>query len=123
MEPIVVHFQGYRYLRMGSMRLGAAVNLSVWDVTHVQEAVKWANDQLRKKRRVFRDVSEKMDYVLFATDIPDVAKAQMMIRHKWENFSDGVPKLVEITDADQVGHNVVEDKPAAPPPPKPEEKK
>jgi hypothetical protein len=108
-QPLLVHFNGRRYLRAGVTKLAAAVNLAVYDPTHEVEAQKWVADQLRKKRRVWRDLAEQMDFVLFSSDIPDAQKAVFAIRQKFDKMFDTPVKLIELVEAEQL-----QTKPVAP---------
>ena len=98
MATIVVNYCGHQYLRTGVTKLAAAVNLAVYDPTHEAEAQKWVADQLRKKRRVWRDLAEQMDFVLFSSDIPDAQKAVFAIRSKFDKMFETPVKLIELTD-------------------------
>jgi hypothetical protein len=120
MATLVVNYRGHQYLRAGVTKLAAAVNLAVYDPTHEVEAQKWVGDQLRKKRRVWRDLAEQMDFVLFSSDIPDAQKAIYAIRQKFDKMFETPVKLVEIVDPEQllVRHEADRGpaaKPAAPP--------
>lgn len=108
-QPLVVNFNGRQYLRAGVTKLAAAVNLAVYDPTHEVEAQKWVAEQLRKKRRVWRDLAEQMDFVLFSSDIPDAQKAVFAIRQKFDKMFDTPVKLIELVDAEQL-----QTKPVAP---------
>ena len=120
---LVVHYRGHRYLRAGVTKLAAAVNLAVYDPTHEAEAQKWVADQIRKKRRVWRDLAEQMDFVLFSSDIPDAQKAIFAIRQKFDRMFETPVKLVELVDAEQlVTHSpapAAPEKPPVPPAEKP----
>jgi len=116
-QPLLVHFNGRQYLRAGVTKLAAAVNLAVYDPTHEVEAQKWVADQLRKKRRVWRDLAEQMDFVLFSSDIPDAQKAVFAIRQKFDKMFDTPVKLIELVEAEQLQTKPVApvtDRPAAP---------
>lgn len=114
-QPIVVNYHGCQYLRAGVTKLGAAVNLAVYDPTHEVEAQKWVADQLRKKRRVWRDLAEQMDFVLFSSDIPDAQKAVFAIRQKFDKMFETPVKLIELVDAEQLAtHPPAAEKPPAP---------
>lgn len=114
MATLVVNYRGQQYLRAGVTKLGAAVNLAVYDPTHEAEAQKWVADQLRKKRRVWRDLAEQMDFVLFSSDIPDAQKAVFAIRNKFDRMFETPVKLIELVDPEQLLYKP-EQKPAAPP--------
>lgn len=120
-QPLIVNYRGCQYLRAGVTKLGAAVNLAVYDPTHEVEAQKWVADQLRKKRRVWRDLAEQMDFVLFSSDIPDAQKAVFAIRQKFDKMFETPVKLIELVDAEQLAtHPPAAEKPpvpAAPPVP------
>ena len=122
MATIVVNYCGHQYLRTGVTKLAAAVNLAVYDPTHEAEAQKWVADQLRKKRRVWRDLAEQMDFVLFSSDIPDAQKAVFAIRSKFDKMFETPVKLIELTDPEQLITRHADDPgpPAKKPPQAPE---
>lgn len=80
-------------------KVAAVVNYSVWDTTLVLEARKWIRAQLQKKRRVFQNVDDTLDFALFATDVNSIPKLERMIAVKFPSFKENLT-LKEITSAD-----------------------
>jgi len=83
-------------------RVATVVNYSVWDATLLQEAQKWIATQLRKRRRVFQNITDKMDFALFSTNLPSLERLRMMIARKFVGFKGKPPALREITHESQL---------------------
>lgn len=89
------------------LRTAAVVNYSVWDTTLLQEARKWIRSQLQKKRRVFQNIDDALDFAFFSTDVNSVPKLKTLITTKFKTFKEA-PTLKEITSADQFENEEVD---------------
>ena len=90
------------------LKSGSLINLIILDATELDAAQKWVGTQLRKKRKVYWDSSDKMDYTLFSTNLPSREKLEFLIPKKFRGFKARPTKLKLITDEANLTHDMKE---------------
>lgn len=124
-SPQFIKYRGIDMIKLGKveekeytdydpmMKVGTVVNYSIWDPTLLSEAKKWIASQLRKKRRVFQNTDDQMNYSLFATNLPSIERLKTMIQQKFHGFKQALPSLRELTNENELdtepGSYVIED--------------
>jgi hypothetical protein len=79
-------------------RVATVINMSVWDLTLLDEARKWVATQLKKKRRVFQNSNEAFSFHLFSTNVPSTDKLRLLIPKHFHSLQKTPLSLREITN-------------------------